>query len=67
MKSHYDMIQWYSSSGLRPYLACLTDEREKEAFLVEYEDLLKGAYPLQKNHKVLLPFTRIFFTVNKQA
>ena len=65
MKSHKDIIQWYSSSGLRPYLDCFTEESKKEQFLAEYEVLLKNLYPLQKDNKVLFPFSRIFFTVNK--
>lgn len=66
MNDHAEIVRWYSGSGLRPYLDCFAEESEKNQFLAEYESLLKHAYPLQKDNKVLFPFHRIFFTVNKK-
>jgi len=61
MDSHHDLVKWYSSTGLRPYLGCLKDENLQNEFLGEYEELLNQSYPVQKNGKILFPFTRIFF------
>ncbi len=65
MNNHQDIVKWYSGSGLRPYLDCITDENVKAEFLTDYEDVLKNAYPLQRDTKVIFPFTRIFFTAQK--
>ncbi len=65
MNNHEAIVRWYSGSGLRPYLDRLDDEALKSAFLSEYEVLLKEAYPLQADKKVLFPFRRIFFTAKK--
>ena len=65
MEDHAALIKWYSGTGLRPYLDCLQDESVREAFLREYEDLLKASYPPQRDGIILFPFTRIFFTLRK--
>lgn len=65
MNSHQDIVKWYSGSGLRPYLDCLTEESIKLEFISDYENVLKNSYPLQKDNKVLFPFTRIFFIAHK--
>ena len=65
MNCHQDIVKWYSGSGLRPYLDCLTNENVKAEFISDYESVLKNSYPLQKDNKVLFPFTRIFFTAHK--
>ena len=66
MEGHKALIQWYSGTGLRPYLDCLADENVRQSFLREYEVLLRASYPPRKNGKVLFPFTRIFFMTKKQ-
>lgn len=43
------------------YLASLTSQEQAD-FLNDYKTSLKKVYPLQKNNKILFPFTRIFFT-----
>lgn len=65
MNNHEDIVKWYSSTGLRVYLDCLTDENTKKEFLNDFECNLKKAYPVQKSDKVLFPFTRIFFIAYK--
>lgn len=65
MNSHQDIVKWYSGSGLRPYLDCLSDDALKTEFMSDYENMLKNSYPLQKDNKVLFPFTRIFFIAYK--
>jgi trans-aconitate 2-methyltransferase len=67
MNSHSDLVNWYRGSGLRPYLDCLTDEGIRQAFLDDFENALLSVYPFQKDNRILFPFTRIFFIVNKTA
>ncbi len=45
MESHFALVQWYSSTGLRPYLNSLESEQDKSAFLADFESALQSAYP----------------------
>jgi len=63
MNTHADIVKWYSGTGLRPYLECL--RYGSAEFLEEYESMLREAYPIQSDRKILFPFTRIFFTAKK--
>lgn len=65
MESHAALVQWYSSTGLRPYLNSLESEQDKAAFLADFECALQSAYPAQKDDMVLFPFVRIFFIARK--
>ena len=61
MKSHHNIIEWCSSTGLKPYLEPLSKE-DRAAFTDDiYTELVK-AYPTQKNGDVVLRFQRLFFT-----
>ena len=51
-----------SSTVMRPYLARL-DEDEVAAFLKAYDSALGAAYPLLPDGAALLPFRRVFFTL----
>ncbi len=61
MDSHNALVQWYTSTGLRPYLNALENENDKDAFLADFENTLQNAYPTQTDGKVLFTFVRIFF------
>ena len=61
MKTHADIVKWFSGSGLRPYLDFIKDSDMTAEFLNDYENALKSAYPVQPDGKILFPFTRIFF------
>ena len=61
MDDHAAIVTWNSGSGLRTYLDCLTDDESRREFLNQYETLLKDAYPVQPDGRVLLPFHRVFF------
>ena len=65
MQSHSDIVNWYSGTGLRPYLDCLDGGALAAEFLADFEAALKIAYPIQADGKVLFPFTRIFFMAKK--
>jgi len=53
------VLEWVRSTGLRPYLAALTDT-ERPAFEAAYAARLREAYPKQPDGKTLLPFRRLF-------
>jgi trans-aconitate 2-methyltransferase len=54
------IIAWLHGTGLRPFLARLS-ETEQPVFLERYAALLKGAFPAQADGKILLPYPRLFF------
>jgi trans-aconitate 2-methyltransferase len=56
--SIYEMVQ---TTGLRPYLERIKSDDDKKAFEKEVFDETVKAYPVQKNGKVIFPFTRLFF------
>lgn len=61
LKSHKDIMEWYRSTGLRPYLSALSDEKKK-AFEQEIYERIIEEYPVQKNGNVIFRFPRFFFT-----
>jgi trans-aconitate 2-methyltransferase len=54
------IVEWYKGTGLRPYLEALPDEPARQAFLWNYTDEIKAAYPTRTDGKVILPFRRLF-------
>lgn len=60
MKSHSDIMEWYKSTGLRPYLEALSEtdsaEFEKDIFAE-----VEKAYPKQANGEIIFRFPRLFF------
>ena len=65
MDSHADIVKWYSGAGLKPYLDCLGDGPLQAEFMTDFKNALKTVYPIQPDGKILFPFTRIFFIINK--
>ena len=53
------VVQWFTSTALRPYLGPL-DPAEQQAFLAEYQSRIERAYPALSDGTVLLPFPRLF-------
>lgn len=64
MPSQQSIIEWYRSTGLKPYLEVLT-EQKKEEFEKDVFELVKQSYPVQKNSEVIFRFPRLFFTARK--
>ena len=60
MKSPEAIIEWYKGTGLRPYLDGLKSAADREKFLGEVLEKVRGAYPVRKNGQVLFPFRRVF-------
>lgn len=64
MNGHEEVLQWFTSTGLRPYLECLEDVNKTE-FLNEVLTEIRKNYPTCKDGKILFPFHRVFFTAYK--
>lgn len=58
------IIEWYSSTGLRPYLAALSEEDGAE-FIADISAELEKEYPKQKNGEIIFGFPRFFFIAKK--
>jgi trans-aconitate 2-methyltransferase len=65
LAGHQDMIDWSSSTSMRPYLERLADDAESEAFRREVRETCAPQYPTQADGKVLFPFKRTFFIAYK--
>ena len=65
MNSHSEIFEMLRSTGIKPYLERLSNDREKEEFAAIVIEKMAGFYPVQKDNKVLLPFNRLFFIAYK--
>ena len=61
MDSAEAILEWIRSTGLRPYLDKLVNDKMKNGFELEILEKIRNVYPLQRNGKVLFPFIRLFF------
>lgn len=66
LTSHAELIEWYRSTGMRPFLERLPGDEYRKEFESEILMKCKPSYPIQKDGKVLYPFKRIFFVAYKQ-
>lgn len=64
MPSVGSIIEWYRSTGLRPYLAALSEEDGAE-FIRDIARGLEREYPGQKNGEIIFGFPRFFFIAKK--
>ncbi|MET9113751.1 trans-aconitate 2-methyltransferase [Streptomyces longwoodensis] len=61
------VLDWVKGTGLRPALTALADDpAAREAFVAEYRDLLRTAYP-SSPYGTVLPFRRLFAVARKEA
>jgi trans-aconitate 2-methyltransferase len=59
------IVEWFKSTGLRPYLDALSPDEQTE-YLERYKEKIAGAYPAQTDGKVLLRFPRLFFVAHRR-
>ena len=64
--SHADILEWYRGTGLRPYLAVLTEAQQKRFEAAVYERVV-AAYPPQANGAIIFRFPRFFFLATSRA
>ena len=64
MPSIDSIIEWYKSTGLKPYLDVLSDE-DKADFTNEVKREVEKAYPAQKNGEIIFRFPRLFFIAKR--
>lgn len=58
------VLEWYKGSGLRPYLASL-DENEQREFLYDLQKNIDKEYTVLEDGNVFLIMPRLFFTAEK--
>ncbi len=64
MPSIDSIIEWYKSTGLKPYLEVLSNA-EKEEFINDVRAEVEKAYPTQKNGEIIFRFPRLFFIAKR--
>jgi trans-aconitate 2-methyltransferase len=64
LPSHGAILEWYRSTGMKPYLDALPDG-EKEKFEEDVMTQVRAAYPQRKDGRVIFRFPRLFFTAVK--
>lgn len=60
MESKASIIDWIASTGLRPFLAALDSENERNSFLKELSHRVDESYETRADGRVLFPFRRTF-------
>ncbi|ANU52572.1 methyltransferase domain-containing protein [Acutalibacter muris] len=65
MPSHQAIMDWYSSTGLRPYLDAAVSEAARDGFYQEVFSQVREQYPIQKKGEIIFRFPRFFFIAQK--
>lgn len=65
LPSHQAIMEWYSSTGLRPYLDAAVTKEARDDFYQEVFRQVRDEYPVQKNGEVIFRFPRFFFIAEK--
>lgn len=60
MESAASIVDWISSTGLRPFLAALDTDSERDEFTSDLHQRVRDAYQDRADGKVLFPFRRTF-------
>jgi trans-aconitate 2-methyltransferase len=60
LEKHEEMVTWYQSTGLRPFLAKLPDDNTRSVFTTELADCYRQQFPSLADGRVLFPFHRLF-------
>lgn len=67
LESHEALLEWYRSTGMKPFLERLPDDGARAEFEREILMQCKSFYPIQTDGEILYPFKRLFFTANKST
>jgi trans-aconitate 2-methyltransferase len=59
------IVEWYRGTALRPFLNALPPQ-DRDAFVAEYLDAIRPAYPPRPDGRVLFPFRRLFLLVRRR-
>ncbi len=66
MANHQGLLDWYASTGMRPYLEKLADDGQRLSFREHVLEEIRGRFALRKDRKILFPFRRLFFIACKE-
>lgn len=66
MPSIGSIIEWYRATGLRTYLAALSEEEGGE-FIADISEELSREYPKQQNGEIIFRFPRFFFLAKRKT
>lgn len=66
MDSAAAIVQWLSSTGLKPFVESLPAALQAE-YLFEYERRIEAAYPLRADGRRLLAFPRLFIVAQRKS
>lgn len=65
MPSHQAIMDWYSSTRLRPYLDAAVNKEARDAFYQDVFRQVKEQYTIQKNGEIIFRFPCFFFIAQK--
>ncbi len=65
MQSPDAIVDWISSTGLRPFLKVLPDNSDRERFVSRLRERVQDTYRFQVDGKVLFPFRRTFVVAHR--
>lgn len=60
MPSPSAIVEWIASTGLRPFLAALDSEADRQEFVRRLQERVTASYRPRRDGKVLFPFRRLF-------
>lgn len=60
LESHQNLIDWYSTTGMKVYLSRLENEQDELQFKRQVLEECRPHYPVQRDGRILFPFKRIF-------
>ncbi len=59
------VLEWVKGTGLKPFLEAL-GEAERRAYLADYAERLRRAYPRRADGRTLFPFRRLFIVAQRE-
>lgn len=65
LDSRAAVVDWISSTGLRPFLHALDSDSERDTFLAKLQQRVDEEYEVRTDGKVLFPFRRTFVIAYK--